>query len=113
MSLSKRSFDNVSCDINCSNVLAAGETITGTVTASVAPAGELVLGSPVVNTVAVTYPDGTTAAIGKVVQVRVSGGSIKTGQDSQDYVIRLHFSTSAGNQLEAAVTCTVNDTPDA
>lgn len=115
MSLSKRSFDAVTCDINCSNVLAAAEKIVGAVTVLVSPPGELVVANPVINTAAVTYPDGTTGAIGKVVQVRVSGGKVKTGEVSQDYTVRLQFSTDAtpANQLEAAVICTVNDTPDA
>jgi hypothetical protein len=92
-------------DIDCSQLLATSETITGTPTMSQLPAltgGDvLTFGSPLVNTQAVTYSDGRVAAIGKAIQVRISGGTAANTKDSRHYSVIATFSTSAGNTLVA------------
>lgn len=100
--LEKRTSESIQYDFNCSFLLDSGEVITGTPVLSADQQG-LVFGSPSVNAQAINYDDGTIAAIGKVIQVRVSGGLIPSGQTSQIYTIRAIFSTSTGNTREATV----------
>lgn len=92
-------------DIDCSYLLATAETITGTPTMAQLPVltggDALTFGAPVVNTEAVTYADGRVAAIGKVVQVRISGGTSASDQTNRTYAVTATFSTSAGNTLVA------------
>jgi len=91
-------------DIDCSELLAAGETITGTPTVAGLPnvsPDALTFGSPVVNVTAVTYPDGRTVAAGKVVQVRISGGTALNTKDPRRYAVTATFTTSLNNTLVA------------
>lgn len=110
--LEKYAGESALFDIDCSNLLASGETITGTPTMSYLPTGlngadQLTFGTPVVNTQAVTYSDGRVAAIGKAIQVRISGGTAKNAKDARAYSIKATFSTSAGNTLVAAASLNV------
>ena len=83
--LEKRSADSLKFDIDCSSLLASTETISSvtSVTATPVTTTPLVFGTATVNTLAQTYTDAygstRTAAIGKVVQVNISGGLIATG----------------------------------
>jgi len=93
-------------DIDCTDLLAAGETITGAPVMSQLPAGltgsdALTFGAAQVNTQAVTYPDGRVAAIGKALQVRISGGTAKNAVDSRHYSVIATLTTTAGNTLVA------------
>ena len=92
-------------DIDCSQLLGTGVTITGTPTMSFLPAltgGDgLTFGTPTVNTQAVTYSDGRTVAAGKVVQVRISGGTAANSKDSRVYAVAATIATSDGNTLQA------------
>ena len=92
-------------DIDCSALLADAETITGTPAMTFLPAltgpDALTFGTALVNGAAVTYPDGQVAAIGKVVQVRISGGTCEATQRQRYYSVIATFSTSAGNTLVA------------
>lgn len=106
--LEKRTSESIQYDINCAFQLDAGEIITGTPAFSADQAG-LVFGTASVNTQALNYDDGTTAAAGKVIQIRISGGVIKAGQTEQIYTIRAVFSTSMGNTREATVMLNIND----
>lgn len=54
-----------------------------------------------VNAAPVTYPDGRVASIGKVVQVRISGGSASNAKDSRRYSVTATIGTSDGNTLQA------------
>jgi hypothetical protein len=115
--LEKRSSESVTYDIDCSLLLATGETITNvtSVTATPATTTPLAFGTPAVNSGAVTYTDAfgstRTAAIGKVVQVQISGGSIPTGSQTQDFIIRAKVVTNMNPVVEATVRLRLNDTP--
>lgn len=103
--LEKFPGENALFDIDCSDLLAATETITGTPTLAFLPAltggDALVFGVPTVNAAAVTYPDGSVAAIGKAIQVRISGGTSTSASVPRAYAITATFTTTAGNTLVA------------
>lgn len=92
-------------DLDCTELLDDGETITGTPTMSFLPAlgggDALTFGTPAVNAAPVTYNDGRVAAIGKVVQVRISGGTSEATQRQRYYSVAATFTTTAGNTLVA------------
>lgn len=92
-------------DIDCSYLLATAETITGTPTLAALPtpggADNLTIGGVTVNAAPITYDDGRTAAIGKVIQARISGGGVVAGQTKRTYAVTATFSTSNGNTLQA------------
>lgn len=97
-------------DIDCSELLAAGETITGTPTMAHYPTGgdnDLTFGAPEVNQVPITYADGRTAPAGTVVQVRISGGSLANNVDDRRYSVTATFTTSNSNTLQAKALLTV------
>lgn len=109
--LEKRSFEQVRYDIDCSSLLAAGETINSVIscvpdevtTPALACSGMTISG------VAIAYADGHTAPIGTVVQVQISGGTVPTGRLFQIYTIRLRVATSLSNQVEATVLLRLQD----
>lgn len=115
--LEKRSSEAVRFDIDCSTLLAAGETITGVTSVAATPATTtpLAFGAAVINAAPQTYTDQygstRTAAIGKVVQVQISGGSIAAGALVQEYIIRALLVTSINTAVEATVRLRLNDTP--
>lgn len=115
--LEKRSSESVRFDIDCSTLLAPTETITSvtSVTGSPTTSTPLAFGTPSINIAAQTYVDSygssRTAAIGKVVQVQISGGLIATGAQIQDYIVRALLVTSINPALEATVKLRLNDTP--
>lgn len=92
-------------DMNCTAQLAVDEVIVGAPALSFAPAltgpEALVLGAAVINGMAVEYPDGEVAPVGKAMQFRVSGGSVPEGAGYRDYSVIATFMTSAGNTLVA------------
>lgn len=92
-------------DFDCTYLLATAETITGTPTLAFLPAltgpDALTFGAAAVNAAPVTYDDGRVAAIGKVIQVRISGGTSATDQVKRQYAVAATFTTSAGNTLTA------------
>ena len=73
--LQKRSADTALYDLDCSRLLATSETITSvtSITATPATSPALAFGTPSINAAPIVYDD-HTAAIGKVVQVQISGG---------------------------------------
>lgn len=100
--LKKRSGEAVLFDLDCTLMLAPDETILGTPVMSYLPTGmtgtaALTFGSPLVNSSAVTYPDGLTATLGKVIQVRTSGGQPVTLTSPRVYTVLATFSTSRGD----------------
>lgn len=118
LTLEKRSSEQVRYDIDCSLLLASGETISSVSALSAEPvtAAPIAFGTPVVNSASVTYVDASTgnsriAPIGTVVQVQISGGSIAAGQQWRDYVLRCKLITSVNPLVEATVRLRVNDTP--
>lgn len=105
--LEKYPGESAMFDIDCSNLLASGETITGTPTMAYTPNGmaggdALTFGTPTVNATPVTYPDGRVAAVGKAIQVRISGGTARGTKDGRKYAVRATFDTSAGQTLVAS-----------
>lgn len=94
-------------DLDCSQLLATGETITGTPAMSFLPAlsggDALTFGTPAVNTGAITYTEPTgetrTVAAGKVIQVRISGGTAASSTAKRLYYVAATFSTNLGNTL--------------
>lgn len=112
--LEKRSSESVIFDVDCSQLLASGETISSVSSVSATPSG-LSFGLPVVNTAPVTYTDAfgstRTAAIGKVVQVQISAGSIPANAQTQDFIVRVKVVTSLNPLVEATVRLRLNDTP--
>lgn len=115
--LEKHSSETVRFDIDCSILLAVGETIVSVTSSSASPTTSppIAFGSPAVNLTATTYTDqfgGTrTAPAGQVVQVQISGGAIPSGNVVQDYVLRFLLVTSVNPIVEATVRLRLNDTP--
>ena len=110
--LEKRSAESVAYDLDFSQLLAAGETIasvTALIAEPVTPT-PLTFGAGVVNTSAVTYAD-HVAAIGTVVQVRISGGMVKPTLQVQDYIVRCRVVTSVNPVVEGTVRLQLNDMP--
>jgi hypothetical protein len=105
MTIEKYPAESTIFDFDCSEILAASETITGTPALAFLPAltgGDgLSFGAPVVNPAPVTYSDGRVVAIGKVIQVRISAGTATSTKDRRSYAVRATFATSAGNTLVA------------
>lgn len=116
--LEKRTYDGRLYDFPCAPILATGETIT-TINSITADQGGLIFGTPVKNSAPITYPDGSVAAIGTVIQVEISAGTIPTGSDSIGLgvpnllcTVRARFNTSISpNQLEATALILLKDQP--
>ena len=108
--LEKRTSESVLYDINCSFMLDPLETISSVTSISADQVG-LTIGTGAINATQITYSDGAIAAIGTVIQVRISGGSITAGATKTVYTIRAVFVTSTGNIREASVQLKVTDTP--
>lgn len=115
--LEKRTFDARLYDIVCAGLLGTTETITSVLSVT-ADQGALVFGTATINAAAITYDTGTVA-IGKVIQVPISAGTIKTGSDSMNLgvpnllcTVRVRFATSVGtNQIEATMLLLLRDQP--
>ena len=107
--LDKRTVDDRQYDIDCSKFLAPDETIVSIIRVT-ADQGALVFGTPAANNVPASYPDGSTAAIGKAVQVRISVGVISSGQPFLVCTVRAVVLTNLGNTLEATVLLRLVDT---
>lgn len=107
--LEKRTSENVWYDIDCTDLLNTAETINSITSVSADDSG-LTFGTPVVNSQTITYPDGRVAAIGKVVRVQISGGTIPAGKTAHLYTVRAKFATNdGGNVREATVLLNVTD----
>lgn len=106
--LEKRTSESLWYDIDCTDVLNPGETVS-IITSVLGDEVGLTFGAPVSNTATVTYSDGRVAAIGKVIQVQISAGVVPAGKTSLLYTIRAKFLSSAGNSREATVLLNVTD----
>jgi hypothetical protein len=107
--LDKRTADNRGYDIDCSLLLNPTETITS-VTSITADQGTLTFGTPLVNAAPVTYSNGTIAAIGKVVQVEISGGTIPAYSHEVMCTIRALVVTNQNPAIEATVLLRLTNT---
>jgi hypothetical protein len=101
--LEKYPAESVVFDIDCTALLASSEVIQGTPSMAwlcdVAGATALTFAAAQVNSAPVTYPDGVTAAAGKVVQVKISGGAVAAGSPLTTYAVTATFGTSLGNTM--------------
>jgi hypothetical protein len=102
MILEKRTYDSRPYDSICSQLLVPGATIAN-VNSVTADQGGLVFGTPRINTQQNIYSDGTVAAIGTVVQVPISGGTIPALLSQLMCTIRIQFTDSNGSLIEATV----------
>ena len=110
--LEKRSSESRLFDIDAGGMLAADETVTA-ITGIVHDANSgsaLTFGNGVVNDAAVVLPS-RVAPAGELIQFRIAGGSVPTGASENLYRIRVRFSTSLSNNLEAVVVLRVRDNP--
>ena len=108
--LEKRTSETIWYDIDCTNLLDAGETITSILGITADQEG-LFFAAPAVNPEPVTFPDGITAPAGKVISVQISEGVVPTGSTNQIYTIRPLFDTNEGNTREATVLLNVTNIP--
>ncbi len=107
--LTKRTAEVITFTLDCTGLLNAGETITAVLSVA-ADQGALTLGTGSVNTQALSFPDGTSSAIGTAVQVQISAGTIPSTQDDAGLgvpnllcAVRAIFTTSGGNTREAVM----------
>lgn len=108
--LEKRTSETIWYDIDCSNLLDFEEIIVS-IDSVTADQNGLVFLAPAVNPEPVTFPDGVTAAAGKVISVQISEGTVPTGSTNQIYTIRPIFTTSDSNIREATVLLNVTNIP--
>jgi len=108
--LEKRTSEIIFYDIDCTNLLDTAEVITS-ITGITSDQTGLVFSNEAINTSPVTFPDGVTAAPGKVISVRISGGIVPTGNTNQVYTIRPLFQTNEYNTREATVLLNVTNIP--
>lgn len=116
--LEKRVNDQALYDLDCSLVLAVGETIASVTSITVEPTTTppITLGVPTVNANPITYKDrfgsSTTAPAGTVIQVLVGGGRIASGRQVQDYTVRARFATALNPAIEVMTRLRVHDRPN-
>lgn len=115
--LEKRTSESVLFDIDCSLLLAPTETIgtIASITGTPSMTSPLVFGAGSVNVAPVTYTDafgGTRiAAVGKVIQVSISGGTITAPALIQECIVRAVFATTLNVAVEATARLNLNNTP--
>lgn len=108
--LDKRTSDSRRYDILCAPLLLNGATIAS-ITSVTADQGGMTLSSGVINNAPLTYEDGSTAEVGTVIQVNISGGTVPSGLPLLICTIRAVFVTTAGESLEATVQLRLVNTP--
>jgi hypothetical protein len=121
--LEKRTSESIKFDLDFSQMLAAGETISSVSSIAATPVSAitpLVFGTGVVNVAPVSYYSDLArtivdhvAPIGTVVQVTISGGQIAVGASVQQYIVRAKVATTINSVVEGTGLMLVNDTPQA
>lgn len=109
--LDKRTAESRQYEIDCSRLLAAGETITS-VTSVNSDQGGLVFGTSSANGAPITYPDGRTVPAGKVIQFLISGGALPPGQLVLMCTVRALFVTNLSPAVEATELLRLVNTPN-
>lgn len=103
--LEKYPGERVAFYIDCTALLGAAESITGTPTVDSYPkftgSAALTIETATVNSEQVVLSDGTQIAAGKLVTMMVSNGQSTTDVDARTYSVLVTFSTNAGNTLVA------------
>ena len=107
--LEKRTFDDRLYTIDCSALLALGQTIT-TIGSVADDATELTFTNAVINLAPITLASGRIIPIRQGIQVEVSGGAL-AGAISQLLTIRARFATNTDPAVEATVQLFLCDTP--
>lgn len=108
--LEKRTSEAIFYDLDCTQILDDLEVIQ-TITTITADQVGLTFANQAINASPVTFSDGVTAAAGKVISVKISGGVIPAPQVNQLYTIRAKFTTSKNNTREATVLLNVTNIP--
>ena len=94
-------------DIDCSDDLPAGATITSVIGIT-ADTNGLTFGTPIINPSPATYADKRTAPASTVIQVRISNAETKPVDKS--FVIRANYNeSSGGSPRQARVVLRVKD----
>ncbi len=105
ITLEKFAAESILFDLDCTDNLAADETIIGSPVMTYFPvltgADALTFGAPFINTALIRYPDGKLGKVGGVVQVRISGGTPSNTTTPRLYSVLATFTTSTGNTLVA------------
>lgn len=109
--LEKYPSESAVFSVDCSALLAATETITGTPVVSQYPkfTGDAALAITLirVNDVPVTLPSGVVLAAGKLLSMVIAGGQSETDKAGRVYSLLSTFTTSAGSTLAAKSLLTV------
>ena len=108
--LEKRTAETIWYDIDCTLLLDPTEIIE-TISGITSDQAGLTFAGQAINPSPVVFPDGYTAAAGKVISVQIGGGIIPTQQINQLYTIRALFNTSENNTREATVLLNVTNLP--
>lgn len=106
--LEKRTFDDRLYTLDCSALLAPGQTIA-TISGIADDSAELTFSNATVNLAAITLPSGKVIPIRQGIQVEVSGGAL-AGAISQLITIRARFATNTDPAVEATVQLFLCDT---
>lgn len=109
--LIQRPGESVIYDVDCSDDLPLGATITSiTSTVFDAPATGITATGAIINSALVTWNDGRSAPIGTVIQLRIAN-TLVAPQD-QSFVLRAKYNHSAGaTPREATVILRIYDKP--
>lgn len=104
--LEKYPGERVAFFVDCTALLGAGETITGTPTVESLPkfsggGAALTIENLATNGAQVTLSNGTVVAAGKLVSMMISGGQSETDIKSRVYSVVVTFTTTAGNTLQS------------
>jgi hypothetical protein len=97
-------------DVNCTQLLDADQVITSLIDITGDIDG-LTFGVGTVNPAPITYPDGTMAPTGKVLQVEISGGTIPAGAAYVDHTLQFALTTSTDPVVVAVVVLRLKVTP--
>lgn len=104
--IEKRTFDNRLYDLLAVNCLRPGETITGVISV-ISDDTSVTFGAYAINSVPVTYADGSSYPPGTVIQVHIAGGVVPVGATQMKTTIRARFSTTIDAQVEGVFTLLV------
>lgn len=105
----KTTAENLLFGIDFTKLLQSGETLTGTPTIRNQPTG-LTFGGPLVNVAQFNNDDGGIVAIGAGVQVRISGGAVRSGTAQGGSLNTIQFDSGASQVNDAYDGLTVSIT---
>jgi hypothetical protein len=109
--LEKRTSESINYFIDCSGLLNTGETIA-TISSIADDSSALTYGTPTVNSTNIVFSDGKNGAIGTVILIQISGGTLVATISFLLLTIRAKFITSSGNIREATVLLKLTNAAD-